>query len=138
MIEQRPLFGLKDRLALVTGSTRGIGLAAAETLARQGATVVINGRDPLSVQCIVDCGKDQGFDFKAMAFDVGDPVAGVQALDRIEQELGPLDILFANAGIQHRSSLLGFELTDFQRVVAFNLTAQWALAQHAARSMVSR
>lgn len=138
MIEQRPLFGLKDHLALVTGSTRGIGLAAAQTLARQGATVVINGRDPLSVQRTVDFGKDQGFDFKAMAFDVGDPVAGVQALDRIEQELGPLDILFANAGIQYRASLLGFELADFQRVVAFNLTAQWALAQHAARSMVSR
>lgn len=137
-IEQRPLFGLKGRLALVTGSTRGIGLAAAQTLARQGATVVINGRDPLSVQRTVDSGKNEGLDFKAMAFDVGDPVAGVQALDRIEQEWGPLDILFANAGIQHRAALLGFDLADFQRVVAFNLTAQWALAQHAARSMVSR
>lgn len=134
----RPLFSLKGRLALVTGSTRGIGLAAAETLARQGATVVINGREPEAVHSTVAEGQRSGLDFRPMSFDVGDTTASVQAVDQIEQELGPLDILFANAGIQHREALLEFELSDFQRVIAFNLTAQWALAQHAARAMVTR
>ena len=46
---------------------------------------------------------------------------------------GPIDIFFANAGIQHREKLLDFDLLDFQRVIAFNLTAQWAMAQHVAR-----
>jgi gluconate 5-dehydrogenase len=133
-----PLFGLTGRLALVTGSTRGIGLAAAKTLAKQGATVVINGRDSASVHRIVEMGKDEGLNFKAMAFDVGDPAAGAQAIDRIEQQFGAIDILFANAGIQHRASLLEFDLHEFQRVIAFNLTAQWALAQHAAKAMVKR
>jgi gluconate 5-dehydrogenase len=136
--DHRPLFDLTDRLALVTGSTRGIGLAAAKTLARQGATVVINGRDTASVQRIVEIGKDEGLNLKAMAFDVGDPAAGSEAIDRIEQQFGAIDILFANAGIQHRAPLLEFDLHEFQRVIAFNLTAQWALAQHAAKAMVQR
>lgn len=134
----RPLFSLTGRLALVTGSTRGIGLAAAQTLARQGATVVINGRDKTTVQRTVDEGLRDGLDFRAMPFDVGDSTASVQAIDRIEHEMGPIDILFANAGIQHREALLAFDLADFQRVIAFNLTAQWALAQHSARAMVTR
>lgn len=133
-----PLFNLSGRLALVTGSTRGIGLAAAQSLARQGARVVINGRDAATVQRVVDTGKQHGHDFCAMPFDVGDTSLSLQAIDRIEQDIGPIDILFANAGIQHRSSLLGFDLADFQRVIAFNLTAQWALAQHLARAMVAR
>lgn len=134
----RPIFDLTGRVALVTGSTRGIGLAAALALARQGATVVINGRKSEAVNRVVSDGQRSGLDLRSMVFDVGDPEASVKALDRIAQEIGPLDILFANAGIQHRETLLNFELSDFQRVIAFNLTAQWAIAQHAARSMVVR
>jgi gluconate 5-dehydrogenase len=130
------MFNLTGRVALVTGSTRGIGLAAAQALARQGATVVINGRESAAVSRVVEDGQRSGLDFRSMAFDVGDPATSVKALDHIAQEIGLLDILFANAGIQHRQTLLNFELFDFQRVIAFNLTAQWALAQHAARSMV--
>lgn len=132
------MFDLTGRVALVTGSTRGIGLTAAQALARQGATVVINGRESEAVTRVVMEGQRSGLDFRSMAFDVGDPEASLTAIDRIEQEIGPLDILFANAGIQHRETLLDFELSDFQRVIAFNLTAQWALAQHAARCMVVR
>lgn len=135
---QRPLFNLAGRIALVTGSTRGIGLAAAQALANQGATVIINGRDPQAVASVVETGCSQGLDFRAMPFDVGDSQASIQALDQIAQVWGPIDILFANAGIQHREKLLDFDLLDFQRVIAFNLTAQWAMAQHVARGMVTQ
>ncbi len=134
----RPLFSLAGRVAVVTGSTRGIGLAAAQALARQGASVVINGRDVAAVEHIVAEGQKEGFDFRGMPFDVSDPRASILSLDRITSEVGPIDILFANAGIQHREALLDFQLADFERVIAFNLTAQWALAQHAARLMVTR
>jgi gluconate 5-dehydrogenase len=134
----KPLFNLAGRVALVTGSTRGIGLAAAQALARQGASVVINGRDHSAVNSVVAEGQSEGLDFKAMPFDVGNTKASALCLDRIADEIGPIDILFANAGIQHREALLDFELSDFERVISFNLTAQWSLARHAARAMVEQ
>ena len=133
-----PMFKLNGRVALITGSTRGIGLAAAQGLGRQGATVFINARDAISVTRVVEQGQSDGFDFRPMAFDAGDSVDSCDAIDRIVSEIGSLDIFYANAGIQHRETLLEFDLADFQRVIAFNLTAQWALAQHVARGMVSR
>ncbi len=133
-----PLFRLDGRTALVTGSTRGIGLAAAQALGEQGATVVINGRQAAQVEQVVQEGRALGLDFRAMPFDVGDLAASEQAVDRIAREIGPVDILFANAGIQHREALLDFPQAEFERVIAFNLTAQWAIARQVARTMAER
>lgn len=132
------LFGLAGRIALVTGSTRGIGLAAALALARQGATVVINGRDANQVDDVVSHARDEGLAVHGQAFDVGDLSASQAAFDSIERRVGPVDILFANAGIQHREALLDFDIGDFERVLHFNLTAQWSLARRAAAGMAGR
>ncbi len=132
------LFRLEGRTALVTGSTRGIGLAAAQALATQGATVVINGRQAEQVQQVVEGGRALGLDLRAMPFDVGDLAASEQAIERIGREIGPIDILFANAGIQHREALLDFPQAEFERVLSFNLTAQWAMARQVARGMTER
>lgn len=132
------LFRLDGRTALVTGSTRGIGLAAAQALGAQGATVVINGRQAEQVQQVVEGGRALGLDFRAMPFDVGDLAASEQAIERIGREIGPIDILFANAGIQHREALLDFPQAEFERVLSFNLTAQWAMARQVARGMTER
>ncbi len=132
------MFQLQGRIALITGSTRGIGRMAAQALARQGATVIINGRDADAVRRVVDEGRAQGLDLHGLAFDAGDVAAGREALERLEREVGPIDILFANAGIQHRQALADFELAQFEKVLAFNLTAPWALGQHVARGMMAR
>jgi gluconate 5-dehydrogenase len=133
-----PLFDLSGRVALVTGSTRGIGLVAALALARQGATVVLNGRDPDQVREAVRRAGEAGFAVHGRAFDIGDMGGSQAAFDDIERSIGPVDILFANAGIQHRAPLLDFDIGDFERVLFFNLTAQWALARHAAARMAGR
>ena len=133
-----PLFRLDGRTALVTGSTRGIGLAAAQALGEQGATVVINGRQAAQVEQVVQEGRALGLDFRAMPFDVGDLAASEQAIERIGREIGPIDILFANAGIQHREALLDFPQAEFERVIAFTLTAQGAIARQVARTMAER
>jgi gluconate 5-dehydrogenase len=132
------MFRLDGQTALVTGSTRGIGWAAAQALAQQGATVIVNGRDPAQVQRRVDQGRALGLSMQGKAFDVGDTEQALRAVDEIGRDLGPIDILFANAGIQHREPLLSFSVADFRRIVDFNLTAQWALAQQVVQGMVKR
>ena len=77
------LFKLNGRIALVTGSTRCIGLAASRALAYQGAIVVINGRNADTVAAVVEMGKGENLDFRAMPFDVGDTAASMAALHQI-------------------------------------------------------
>jgi len=77
------LFKLNGRIALVTGSTRCIGLAASRALAYQGAIVVINGRNADTVAAVVELGKGENLDFRAMPFDVGDTAANMAALHQI-------------------------------------------------------
>lgn len=133
-----PLFDLRGQVALVTGSTRGIGWAAAHALARQGATVVLHGRSRERVDAAAARLRTDGLAACGSAFDVADLAASRCAFDAIERDVGPVDILFSNAGIQHRQALLDFEQSEFERVLFVDLTAQWSLARHAARSMVRR
>ncbi len=132
------LFDLHGLTALVTGSTRGIGHAAAMALAGQGAHVVFHGRSEDSAQAAAAAARQQGLAADACAFDAADVPAALRTVDALEARLGKLDIVFANAAIQHRAPLLEFELADFERIIFTNLTAQWALARHAAAHMVRR
>ncbi len=133
-----PLFNLQGKLALVTGATRGIGWAAAQALGRQGARVLINGRDAARVADAVARAQAEGWCALPAPFDVGDLPQARAALDALTRTHGGVDILLANAGIQHRTPLLQFDQADFERVLFFNLTAQWSLARHAAAAMVQR
>lgn len=133
-----PLFDLHGMVALVTGSTRGIGHAAAMALARQGAHVVFHGRSEATAQSAAEAARQEGFTADACAFDAADVAAAQRTVDALEARLGKLDIVFVNAAIQHRAPLLEFDLADFERIIFTNLTAQWALARHAAAHMVRR
>ena len=127
-----PMFDLTGRLALVTGSSRGLGLAIAQGLAAAGARVILHGRDEQRL-------REQGAALSAAAtlrFDVTDP-GGVRAgFGRIEAELGRLDILVNNAGVIPRRPLLETTDEDWQAVIDSNLTAYFRLAREAARLMV--
>ncbi len=123
-------------MALVPGASRGLGRAMADALAGAGAVVVLNGRDAKSLEDAVKQIAAAGGKAKAEAFDVADEAAQTAALGRIAKRHGRLDIVVANAGIQHRRPLTEFSSADFQRIIATNLTAVWTLAREAARIMM--
>ena len=130
------LFSLQGKVALVTGASRGLGYAMAEMLAQAGAHVILNGREVATLKEAAAKIAGSGGAAEAMAFDVSDESAQTAAINGIIAKHGRLDIVVANAGIQHRRPLTEFETADFQRVIDTNLTAVWTLAREAARHMI--
>jgi gluconate 5-dehydrogenase len=132
------LFNLAGRTALITGSTRGIGLALARGLAESGAAVVVNSRQQAAVDGAVAQLKTLGLSARGAAFDVADEASVTQAFETFDREGVAIDILINNAGIQHRKPMLELELADWQRVIDTNLTAAFLVGRAAARRMVAR
>lgn len=131
------MFRLDGKIALITGSTRGLGWAMARALAAQGAHVVITGRSEADVEARVAELTDAGWSADGRAGDLADLEAAVAGLDRIVEAAGRLDILINNAGINHRAPVVDFELDDWRRVLGINLDAPFALARAAARHMLA-
>ncbi len=94
-LKRSDLFNLDGRLAVITGSSQGIGFAIAEGLAEAGARVVLNGRDTSRLSAAARALGDQALPAEngLGAFDVTDPRAVEAGIARIEAEVGPIDIL---------------------------------------------
>ena len=129
------LFSLDGRVALITGASRGLGLAMAEGLAEAGATVVANGRSADTLEAVARVLRERGLKADTSPFDVTDHRAAQAAIEAIIARYGRLDILIANAGINHRVALADWTPTDWDRLLAANLKACFFLAQHAAVPM---
>jgi gluconate 5-dehydrogenase len=124
------LFDLDGRTALVTGSTRGLGLALARALADAGARVGINGRSRETCDAVA-AGIDGAF---AAPFDVTDEAAiasGVAAC-------GQIDVLVNNAGMQMRRPLEQFSLAEWQQIIDVNLTSAFLVARAVVPGMIER
>lgn len=133
------IFDVSGRVALVTGSSRGLGAAMAGALAAAGATVVLNARADGALQDTRDrIAAATGSRVEAVAFDVCDEPAVDAAVARVEAEVGPVDILVNNAGVNHRVPMLDLELADWNRVLAANLTGPFLVGRAVARGMVAR
>ena len=132
------LFSLSGRIILLTGASRGLGLAMAEAMARAGAHVVLNGRDATALNTAAATLTGAGLKAETARFDVTDEAAATAAISDIVARHGRLDVLVSNAGIQHRRPLLEFATADWQRVIETNLTSQFVLAREAARPMVEQ
>jgi gluconate 5-dehydrogenase len=134
------LFDLTGRTALVTGSSRGIGLAIATGLARAGGRVVLNGIDPDRLDrtraALVERFGEKAV--AARAFDVTDPDAIADGVTWVETTVGPVDILINNAGMQHREPLLDVSLADWNRVLTTDLTSAFLVGRAVARNMLDR
>ncbi|WP_435230792.1 SDR family oxidoreductase [Pseudopelagicola sp. nBUS_20] len=128
------VFTLSGQNALVTGSSDGLGLAAAHLLARAGAHVHVNGRnsercESAAAQILKESGRAS-----VLVFDIADDTSSKTAFDQLEIE-GGLDILVNNVGIRDRRSLQDFTRADLRFLIDVNLVAPFRLAQRAAVSM---
>jgi len=133
------IFDVSGTVALVTGSSRGLGAAMAAGLAEAGAVVVLNSRSAQQVERASRAlAARTGARVEAAAFDVADETAVQAAVARIEAELGPIGILVNNAGVQHRMPMLDLRLADWQRVLDANLTGPFVVGRAVARGMVAR
>jgi gluconate 5-dehydrogenase len=130
-----PSFDLKGRVALITGGSRGLGLAMAEMLGQAGATVVITARSKEQLEASAAGLRAKNIACEAIAFDAGDVAAGQAAVAQIVKAHGRLDIYIANAGIQHRSPLEEWTEEKWDMVQGTNLRAAFFLAQAAAAPM---
>lgn len=132
------LFDLSGKTALVTGSSRGLGRAMAEGLARAGARILVNGTDPARVETAVAEMRAAGFQAEGAAFDVTDEAAIKATFARLDAAGIAVDILVNNAGIQFRKPMLELETADWQRVLDTNLTSAFMIGREAAKRMVAR
>ncbi len=133
------LFDVAGRTALVTGSSRGIGRALARGLLEAGCAVVVNGRRPDAVAAAArELAEETGGTTHPYAFDVTDPGAVEDAVARIEDEVGPLDVLVNNTGVQQRAPFTEFSSEDWQKMLDTNLSSAFYVARAVANRMVPR
>ena len=125
---------LKGKLALVTGSTSGIGLGIAQALAAQGADIVLNGfGDAAEIERLrADLEARHGVRARFEPADLMKPAEIEQLVQRVEAGLGSIDVLVNNAGIQHVAPVQDFPTERWDAVIALNLSA----AFHAARCVL--
>lgn len=133
------LFDVTGRLALITGSTRGLGRSFAEVLAGAGARVIIHGRDASTVERARREVEDRtGGATLGAHFDVTDVEAVRAALEQIIEENGAPDILVNNAGLQRRAPLQEFAPQDWDEIVDVNLNSVFYVTRHLVPAMIRR
>jgi gluconate 5-dehydrogenase len=131
-------FRLDGRLALVTGSSGGIGFALARGLGQAGATLVLNGRDSARLEQAAGVLRGEGLTVHTRGFDVTDAAVVQAAVDDIESRVGSIDILVNNAGMQKRMPLQDFPAQDWHELMRTNLDSVFFVGQAVARKMIPR
>lgn len=132
------LFSLAGKRALVTGATHGLGMAMAEGLASAGATLIISGHTESKMQDALKSYESKGLTVHGYLFDVTNEAEVKGSIRRIESEVGPIDILFNNAGIIKRIPAIEMETADFQDVINVDLVAPFTVARCVAKGMINR
>jgi len=133
------LFDIKGKIALVTGSTHGLGMAMAKGLGHAGATIIINGNSsqPKIDEAVLEF-KKEGITVFGYKFNVAVESEVITAISKIESEVGPIDILINNAGIIKRIPLIEMDVADFKEVVDIDLVSPFIVSKHVAKGMIAR
>ncbi len=114
---------LKDKIAIITGSTSGMGRASAELFAKEGAKVVIVGRNETRAQNVVETIKSNGGEAIYVIADMTNPNDLENIVNTTINEYGTIDILFNNAGTFSLNSLMELSLEEWNNILAVNVTA---------------
>lgn len=125
---------LKDRGALVTGGSRGIGLAISQALAGAGARVAVLGRNGERAREAAE--QLPGSGHVGIACDVGDPEEAAAAAEAAQEAVGPLSILVNNAGITRDNILLRLKDEDWDEVMQVNLKGAFNMTRAITRGMM--
>jgi 3-oxoacyl-[acyl-carrier protein] reductase len=128
-------YDLSGRTALITGGTRGIGLAIARRLHAAGARLALVGRDAARAAAAAS---EIGEGVVGLSADVADPAAVAATVDAAERALGPVDILVNNAGITRDGLLVRMSEADWDSVLDTNLKAAFNTMKAVSRGMMKR
>ena len=128
---------LTDRVAIVTGASRGIGRAVARQLAAAGAIVVAAAREQHAAEVVAEI-TGAGGHAELASIDVTDAASVTRMVERTVEQHGRVDVLVSNAGIARDQLMLRMKREDWDAVLATNLTAAFTCAQAVVRSMVRR
>lgn len=130
---------LTGRVALVTGSTRGIGRAIAEVLAAAGASVAVTGREQERADsAAAEIAAQAGATVRGYACDVGDMAQCTALVESVEKDFGALDLLVNNAGITRDNLIMRLKDEDWDLVINANLRGAFATCRAASRGMMKR
>jgi gluconate 5-dehydrogenase len=133
-----PLFDLSGKVALVTGTSRGLGQYMARALARSGADLAITSRSKDSLAAFADEIRALGREVFCVELDVRDHGSIQSAVTAIEAKFGRIDILVNNAGCNIRKPALDVTWDDWNTILDTNLRGSFFIAQAVARGMVQR
>ena len=131
-------FRLDGQLALITGSSAGIGFALARALGQAGATLVLNGRGADKLEHSAGVLRAEGLQVHARVFDVTDASAVQTAVDDIESAIGAIEILVNNAGMQRRMPLHEFSTEQWHELMRTNVDSVFFMGRAVALKMIER
>ncbi|WOQ68954.1 SDR family oxidoreductase [Microbacterium limosum] len=133
------LFDVSDRLALVTGSSRGLGRSLALGLARAGARLIVHGRDAAAVEGTrAEAERLSGRAAASVTFDVTDAAEVEAGVADLLARVGTPDILVNNAGVQRRAPIQDFAVSDWDDIIAANLSGVFYVSRFVAPAMIAR
>jgi NAD(P)-dependent dehydrogenase (short-subunit alcohol dehydrogenase family) len=133
------IFKLNNKVALITGGSKGLGFAMANALASVGADIVINSRNAAEAEDAAHkVAQKHGRRALGLQADVTKPAEVKGLIDRAVKEFGSVDILVNNAGINVREPTLDLSLEDWQRVVDINLTGPFLCTKAVAPHMIAK
>ncbi len=132
------IFSLKDKVSMITGSSKGLGKVAALALAKAGSDIAVCGRNRTDIDNVVNEIRALDRAAAGFVFDVTDKQSVKEGVEAIVSHFGRIDVLFNNAGINHRVPVLDYPENEWDRIISTNLKAYFLVTQAVVPQMVER